>query len=398
MRLQSFLVFFSIFLTIYGLGNFYVYVRGLQAIPRGSSLRYVYTVLFILMASAYIAGRFLERAAICKPSDFLIWIGSFHLAIFLYLLLGFLFIDILFIFSRITGVFFEYITAHVLRTRQIAASIASLFALIMVIIGYINARLPEITEVEMIIPHKKNIARNVNAVLVTDVHLGIIISNSRLEKLVSMVNSLKPDIVLFAGDIVDEDIEPVIEKNLGELLGSLQSKFGVFAVTGNHEYIGGAESAVQYLEAHGVRFLRDSTILIDGLFYLAGREDKSALNFGGKNRKTIAELLEGLDPAYPVVVMDHQPNFKKSPVPENVSAILSGHTHNGQLWPLNHIVAKIFTVPYGHAKIGNTHVYVSRGYGTWGPPVRTVNRPEIVHLALRFVPSDRVEKTGGDKK
>ncbi len=389
MRFQSFIIFFSIFLTVYGLGNFYVYIRGLQAIPRGSFLRYVYTVFFLLIAIAYIAGRFLERAAICRPSDVLIWIGSFHLALFLYLFLGFFFMDILFFFSRISGIFFESITAHVLRTRQITAMLVAFFAIVMVIIGYINARIPKITEVEMQIPHTKNVTRNVNAVLVTDIHLGIIISNSRLEKLVSMINGLKPDIVFFAGDIVDEDIAPVIEKNLGELLSSIKSTFGVFAVTGNHEYIGGADSAVKYLEAHGVRFLRDTAVLVDNLFYLAGREDKSAPNFGGKSRKTLNEILQGLDSSYPVVVMDHQPNFRKTPIPKNVAAILSGHTHNGQLWPINHIVSKIFTVPYGYRQIGTTHLYVSSGYGTWGPPVRTVNRPEIVHLTMKFVPENR---------
>lgn len=398
MRFQSFLIFFSIFLTIYGLGNLYVYIRGLQAIPRGSSLRYVYTAIFILLASAYIAGRFLERAAICRPSDFLIWVGSFHLAMFLYLFLGFLFIDILFLFSRVSGILYESITANVLLARQITAAFVSFFALMMVVIGYINARLPEISEVEISIPHKKNISGVVRAVLVTDIHLGIIISNSRLEKLVSMVNNLKPDIVLFAGDIVDEDIEPVIEKNLGELLKTLKSKFGVYAVTGNHEYIGGVDSAVKYLEEHGIRFLRDSSILVDGLFYLSGREDKSAVNFGGRKRKTITELLHGLDPSYPVVVMDHQPNLRKTPIPENVSVVLSGHTHNGQIWPINYIVAKIFTVPYGYAKIQDTHLYVSCGYGTWGPPVRTVNRPEIVHLTLKFIPYNGKEISPTPKK
>lgn len=398
MRLQSFLIFFSIFLTIYGLGNFYVYMRGLQAIPRGSFFRYVYTAIFIFMASAYIAGRFLERAAICRPSDFLIWIGSFHLALFLYMFLGFLLVDVFLLISRASGLFFDVIAAHVLRMRQIALIAVSSFACVMVIIGYINARMPEITHVEMEIPHKKNITREIRAVLVTDIHLGVIISNSRLEKLVSMINTLKPDIVLFAGDIVDEDIEPVIENNLGELLSSITSRYGVFAATGNHEYIGGVDSAVKYLEAHGVRFLRDSAMLVDGLFYLVGREDKSAMNFGGIKRKSIEELVDGLDRSLPVIVMDHQPNFKKSPIPANVSAILSGHTHNGQLWPINHIVAKIFVLPYGYAKVGNTHLYVSRGYGTWGPPVRTVNRPEIVHLTLKFIPHEGGGSSQKNKK
>ncbi|MCX7678955.1 MAG: metallophosphoesterase [Spirochaetes bacterium] len=386
MRIHSFLIFFVTFLTAYGVGNYYIYVRLLHAIPRESWFRYLYTVIFLVFSASYIAGRFLERAAICKASDALIWIGSFWLAFFLYLLLGFLCTDIVFLMSKITGILFDNLRAHALLARQVVALFLIGVSLCIVGIGYWVARNPKITNLELTIPHKKGFSQTMQVVLVSDIHLGVIISNSRLEKLVSIVNSLNPDVVLFAGDIVDEDIEPVIEKNLGKLLRSIKSRFGIYAVTGNHEYIGGVENAVKYLQEHGIVFLRDRSILINNLFYVVGREDKTAPKFGGKHRKPIEELLKDTMPEYPAIVLDHQPNYVNKDIPQQVVAIFSGHTHNGQLWPINYIVEKIYEVPYGYRKINHVHVYVSRGYGTWGPPVRTVNWPEIVKITLQFVP------------
>jgi len=137
---------------------------------------------------------------------------------------------------------------------------------------------------------------------------------------------------------------------------------------------------------HGVRFLRDEAVLVDGAFHLAGREDRSVRRFNGHRRKDLGRILDGLDRRYPVILMDHQPLGLHEAVQNGVALQVSGHTHNGQLWPVNWITRRIFEISYGYGKIGDTHVYVSNGYGTWGPPVRTVNRPEIVHLRIHLVP------------
>jgi hypothetical protein len=157
----------------------------------------------------------------------------------------------------------------------------------------------------------------------------------------------------------------------------------VFAVTGNHEYIGGAGPACAYLEEHGITMLRDSVARLEGGTYIVGREDRSSAGFGGGKRKTLESLMAEVDTAYPVVLMDHQPFRLEEAAGKGIDLQLSGHTHHGQLWPLNKITEAVYEVSRGEAVKGETHFYVSSGVGTWGPPVRTGNRPEIVLIRLR---------------
>jgi predicted MPP superfamily phosphohydrolase len=205
------------------------------------------------------------------------------------------------------------------------------------------------------------------------------------------INNLNPDVILIAGDIIDEDLGPVIKYNVGEHLHRLKAKYGVFAVTGNHEYIGGAEPAVEYLEKLGINVIRDKSIKIDNSFYVVGREDSSSARFEGKKRKELSEIMKDVDKAFPIIMMDHQPfNLKQARI-NGVDLQLSGHTHNGQLWPFNFIVDKVYELAWGYKVIGNTHYYVSCGVGGWGPPVRTGSRPEIINIKLNFVGEETIK-------
>ncbi len=221
--------------------------------------------------------------------------------------------------------------------------------------------------------------------MASDLHLGTILGRSFLNDLVDKINALKPDIILLAGDIIDEDINPVIKNNVGEELVRLKSKYGVFAITGNHEYIGGVKTAVQYLIAHGINVLRDRYEKVAGSFYVVGREDRSIRQFAGKQRKNLNELLAGIDKSLPIIMMDHQPFGLNEAFENGIDLQFSGHTHNGQLWPINFIIEKIYDLAWGYEVRGDTHYYVSCGVGGWGPPIRTGSRPEIINFKINFV-------------
>jgi hypothetical protein len=221
-------------------------------------------------------------------------------------------------------------------------------------------------------------------VAASDIHLGTIIGRRRLDRIVNTINEMNPDLVLLPGDVVDEDIAPVIRENLGESLRAIRSRYGVFSITGNHEYIGGADEACRYLEEHGVRVLRDSVATLQNGLQIVGREDRSIRQFAGKERKPLGELLAGLDRTRPVLMMDHQPFQLDEAVRAGVDLQLSGHTHHGQVWPLNYVTRAIYEVSWGYLERGGTHFYVSSGVGTWGPPVRLGNTPEIILLTLHF--------------
>ena len=234
--------------------------------------------------------------------------------------------------------------------------------------------------IELEIDKKNEVASELNIVVASDIHLGTIINRRWTKRIVEKINSLNADLVLLPGDIVDGDVEPVIKQNLGEVLRTIKSKYGIFGITGNHEYIGGVEPAVKYISEHGIRELRDERIDIAGITII-GREDRSA----GKNRLSIIELAKGIDPSKPLIIMDHQPFKLDEAVSIGADLQLSGHTHHGQLWPLNFITKMVYELSFGYKKKGNTHIYVSCGAGLWGPPVRLGSRPEIVQIKLKFL-------------
>jgi hypothetical protein len=254
---------------------------------------------------------------------------------------------------------------------------------VVIIAGFVNALHPRIKTLNLEI-NKKCDFKSIRLAVVSDIHLGTIICKSRLERIVKIINSINPDIVLLPGDVVDEDIAPVIRQNLGETLRKIKYKFGVFAATGNHEYIGGVEKACKYLEEHGISVLRDSYVSINDCLCIAGREDRSIKQFAGKRRKPLNDILQSANRHMPIILMDHQPLHFEEAEQNGVDLQLSGHTHHGQLWPFNYITKKVYELSMGYVRKGNTHFYVSCGAGTWGPPVRTGSRPEVIEINVKF--------------
>jgi predicted MPP superfamily phosphohydrolase len=380
----NFIIFFSIFFLLYGLINFYVFLRGWEAIPADSPLRLAYAIIFWILALSFFAGRFLERASISPFSTFVVWVGSFWFAAFAYFTLAALTIDTLRLVNYIVPIFPAFITSDPVRTKEIVAAGLCLLVALALVAGFFNARSPRIKTLRLNIPKNVDSVRTMNIAVASDIHLGTIIGRKRLDAIVAQINNLHPDLVLFPGDIVDEDLAPVIKQNLGETLRTIKAKYGVYAVTGNHEYIGGVEQAYKYLMEHGIKVLRDESVHVNGSIFLVGREDRSILQFAGKKRKPLAEIMAGIDRQYPIILMDHQPFGLNEAVEQGADLQLSGHTHHGQLWPFNGITNAVYELSWGYKKKGNTHFYVSSGVGTWGPPVRLGNTPEIIHLQLTF--------------
>jgi len=384
MKNFGFIFFFSLVLLIYAAINYYILRRGLAAIPEGSSLRTILVVSVIVLASAFVAGRFLERVSVNILSTTLIWIGSFWLAFMVYFLLQIVLIDLLRVLNHWFGIFPAFITNNPVRAREITAIVVLSITTLIVAVGHINTWFPAVRNLELKIDKPAGKLKELNIVALSDIHLGTTIEKRHLSVLVKKVNALKPDIILIPGDIIDEDIAPVINNNVGGILKEFKAKYGVYAVTGNHEYIGGVGKAKKYLNEHNVKLLNDTVVLVDSSFYLVGREDLTMKQFTRKSRKELNEIMGDVDKNLPIILLDHQP-FKLNVAVENgVDLQLSGHTHHGQLWPFNYITDMVYEVSWGYKLLENTHVYVSSGAGGWGPPIRTVNRPEIISIKLLF--------------
>jgi predicted MPP superfamily phosphohydrolase len=384
MKTINVILFITIFFTVLGLISFYIYIRGLQSIPQDSSLRHAYTLTFWIVALSFPAGRLLEKVWPSAISDLLIWMGSFWLAALLYFLIAIVLLDLLRFTNHFMPFFPRVIADNYPQAKYlIAAGVLGGVGLLL-LGGHINSVMPRIKQLNLVIAKKTPHIKKLNVAVVTDIHLGTIIGRSRFDLIVDKINRLDPDLVLLPGDIVDEDLAPVIKQNLGESLLNIKSRFGVYASTGNHEYIGGVEKACDYLTKHNITMLRDRSIKIDDSFFLVGREDRSMSWATERQRKDLADLMAEVDKSYPIILMDHQPFALEEAAQQGVDLQLSGHTHNAQMWPLNYIVQSIYKLAWGYTRIGNTHYYVSDGVGTWGPPVRIGSYPEIVNIIINF--------------
>ncbi|MFP4468181.1 MAG: metallophosphoesterase [Bacteroidales bacterium] len=384
-RTMAFLLFFGIVLTIYLLGNYYVFARGMQALPEGSSLKTPFIWIFWMLAATYIAGRILEKIYLGTVSDVLIWTGSFWLAALLYFFLAVLLFDLFRLIHHFLPFYPAFITGNMDKTRYLLFTGTIVTVAFLITGGFINARNPVVRKMDIQIDSKQQGERDqIKAVLLSDIHLGTVIGNGHLRHIIGQVNSLNPDIILLAGDILDEDLEPLIRQNTGETLKQLKAPLGIYGIMGNHEHIGGAATAHTYLENHGIQMIRDTVLNIEDRFYLAGRDDRDKKRFSGKARLSLERLLHNTDMDYPVILMDHQPLELEKAAKLGVSMQLSGHTHHGQLWPLSYITQSVYQLSHGYRNINGMHAYVSTGIGTWGPPVRIGNRPEIVQLNIKF--------------
>ncbi|MBN2172700.1 MAG: metallophosphoesterase [Bacteroidales bacterium] len=383
MRSFQFLIFFGTVFTIFFLLSWYIYTKGIQAFPRGTNGRLWFNTAFIFLSLSYAAARFLERIWLSTVTDILTWIGSFWLAAFFYFLLIAIAIDLVRLANYIVPFLPEYTKTLVFKKQLFTG--ASIFIGVLILSGYISSITPRIKKLDLVINKKVEGLKELTIAFASDIHLGTVIGPRRTNQIVNKINSLNPDIILLGGDVVDEDLAPVIRHNLGDSLNKLKAPLGVYGITGNHEYIGGAESAVKYLTEHGIKMIRDTSKLINGQFYIVGREDRDRPRFSGRDRKNISDVLFNVDRSKPVILLDHQPFELDEKEKQGVDLTLSGHTHHGQMWPLNYITKAIYEVSWGYKQKGNTHVYVSCGVGGWGPPVRIGNRPEVVYIRLRFV-------------
>lgn len=375
----SFLIFFSIVILIYLSSNYYLFVRGLQVFSLNLPMRRTFIVVFWTLVPIFILGSFLERTFSSAFSEWVYRIGAFWLAFMLYFTIAAVLIDLV----RIFNYFFHFLPIFsVIMKLRLGLIVVSLVSVV-VIAGHINALWIHVKEIPLTIHKKVSGVSEIKILLASDIHLGALIGERREKRLLEIIREQKPDLVLLAGDLVDGEIAPVLRKNLGRHIQEISTPFGVYAISGNHEYIGGIDKTLPYLKSINIRMLIDEVITLPNGIQLVGRNDHSA-GRGSNAPKPLAELVSGIDPSKPIIVLNHQPYNLQEAVDAEVDLHLSGHTHNGQLWPFNYLIKGIFELSWGYLKKDNTHFYVSSGYGTWGPPVRIGNRPEVVVFKLKF--------------
>jgi len=301
-----------------------------------------------------------------------------------YFVLAILFLDILRLVNSYTNLFPEFIKSNYDAAKWITAVVVVALVSIPIFIGHLNTKNIKVNTLDLSIPKKESSLTDLNVVFLSDLHLSVINDESFLQEVVNNVNALKPDIVLFGGDIVDDKVKILDRKKIGESFRKIKSKYGVFTCTGNHEYINEVQSSVKWIKRFGIKVIQDEAIKIADIFYLVGREDRSINQFTDRRRKTLNDILSRTEKRLPMILLDHQPLNLEEAQQNGINLQLSGHAHHGQIFPANLITNLVYELSCGYLKKANTHYYVTSGVGTWGPPVRIGSATEIVNIKIKF--------------
>lgn len=367
-----------LFLTLFGGVNYYLARRVWRCV------RFLFPSFSIIIPlSVFAVLTVIMVLSVARPFSSTIGriistVGAYWMGMFVYLLLFFLVSDlIIFIIGRFHISIMDTV-------RFVAGTAAVALALITSIYGFVHAT--KIYTEKYDVKLSNDIKGEMRVVMLSDIHLGSVGSEERLEKMVERINALDPDIVCVAGDFFDNDFNAIkAPDKAAETLRKISSKYGVFTCLGNHDTGSTFDKMTAFLENANIRALNDEYVVIDNRLILAGRLDGRPIGeYKEMKRKKLADVLSGANPNLPVVMLDHNP-ANISEYKGEADLILCGHTHKGQIFPGNIITNAIYTVDYGYFRDENgTQVIVTSGIGTWGLPMRVGTNSEIVSINLSF--------------
>jgi predicted MPP superfamily phosphohydrolase len=359
----------SIF-AIYLLPGIYVYIRIFKLFNHKYG-KIIFTIVFWLLIFLFPLTETLAHSRISGAGNSFILSGYLLLPFLLYLFLSVLGRDLLLILNRLLKI----ISVETLRTPRM--KISTLFALlvipaVIVVFGMIRYADIKVNRYQIEIPRRSSGLQHLRIILASDFHLRGLTADHFMPDFVKKVNSLNADILLIPGDILEGDRQDEQVEEFERQFSQIQATYGVYASLGNHEFYHGGERTDFFKNSH-ITVLSDTTIVINQFFALVGRNDQHFYQ-----RKPIGDLVADLPEELPVVVLDHRPTDLHNISAAGADIVVSGHTHNGQLFPFNYIADKIYELSWGYKKIDKTHVFVTSGIQLWGPPVRTTGDSEMM--------------------
>jgi len=368
---------FHVYLTLaYIFPNVYLYFRIRKLfIPRG--FRIWYTLIYIALLSVYPLAENYAHREVTFFSQVLSAISGYILPFYLYLFLLVLLNDILLLLNHFFRLVPGVITGNRLY-RLYAPFVILLAAASVVIAGAINLNTIRISPYQIEVSKRQAKTDHLRIAFISDFHIQPGMPLRFIGQYLRKVNALQPDLVLYGGDMTEGDRENETFESVESALRNVQAKLGVFGVAGNHEFYGGRGNS-DFFRNSGITLLCDTVIRIDSSCYLAGRYDEHF-----RRRKSIGELMDSIPVDLPVIVLDHRPTQLQEVSITKAAVQFSGHTHNGQMFPINLITRQFYELTWGYKKIRDTHFFVSSGIRLWGPPVRTVGKSEIMLVDIHF--------------
>lgn len=367
-------MFHTIIILSYTIPALYLFIRIWQLfIEKKHRLKFIF--IYAILFSLYPISMSIEDNY-GRVSGILETVSGYLLPFFLYLFLLLLLTDILLLTNIILRVVDrERIRQKHFRKRIIITLIS--LSILIVIFGVINFNTIRITEYNVELSGKKSKTDHLRIAFVSDFHLDGTTPERFVRKFVKKVNEAAPDLMLYGGDILEGSGEGRKMHDFENIFREVSPTFGSFAILGNHDRIF-RDDYDNFFNRAGITLVRDSVIFFDSSFALAGRRDPR------EGRLNIEDLLASVPRDLPLIVLDHRPVENEQISKTTADVVLSGHTHNGQLFPINLITRRVYELSYGHIKKGNTNIFVSSGIRLWGPPVRTTSKSEIVIVNLIF--------------
>jgi predicted MPP superfamily phosphohydrolase len=370
----QFIFFLAMVLTTYGLLNYY-FLRKHRFIITGKTfplalLRLIlFTVILAPVATFIFSAKEMSMLASITGFTGYSWLAFLGLFLVIHGILD-LFVFIL----EKRGKEFSK------KTIQIITAVAVSVNVIIIFYGFFEAQNIQIEKLSFSSPKIKE-GRTIKIVQISDVHFSPIISVHSAKKIRDMVQKQNPDIIISTGDFLDRAIRK--KKEVAAVMRTLKAPLGKYAITGNHEFIAGIKYSVDFIKNSGFKLIRNDTVVIEDMLNLTGVDDLSASRFGYTVKISEETVLSKVDSKNYTILLKHQPKVDEKNT-QYYDLQLSGHTHAGQIFPFT-LFAKI-AFPYlcGFYKVNdNTNIYVNRGTGTWGPPIRFLVSPEITVIELK---------------
>lgn len=381
-RVGGFIVFFVIALSLIGGLHYYFWARLVRDTALPAPWRQLATGTLVALGLSIPATMILWRShhplrnALAWPA--FVWMGM--LLILTLVVLG---ADLVHLAVHLGGGVRDP-ERRLLFRRVLGAAAATVSAGLGALALREGTRRAAVRDVEVTLPRLPRALDGFTIVQLTDIHVGgQTIHRTFIEEMVATTNALAPDLVAITGDLVDGSVDELRAQVAP--LAALRAPQGVFFVTGNHEYYAGVVEWMEHLPTLGLRVLRNERVTVGNgthSFDLAGVDDWSARGFPGHG-PDLGRAVAGRDPSRELVLLAHQPRAIHEAAAHGVGLQLSGHTHGGQIWPWNFAVRLQQPYVAGLARHKGTQLYVSRGTGYWGPPMRLGAPAEITRIKLR---------------
>lgn len=364
------MIFFAVFFSLYGLLHLYFYIKVTRAFSCNPLFKGLLGLWLAFMTAAPIFIRLLEKGGYELPARAFSYAGYFWMGfIFLFLSAGLL-VDLFCIIKKFIMRSAEGKGCRAAFNFYMPAAIACIVS----IYGYFDALNIRTERIEITSDKIPASAGVIKVAQISDLHLGLIVGEQRLRKAVDALNVENPDLIVSSGDLVDGQMDSM--NHLSDVLKSLNPRYGKVGVTGNHEYYAGIKQAVAFTEASGFRMLRAQALDVGGFISIAGVEDPVSGISKDELINAEKKLLLSLPADRFKILLKHRPLVNKSS--EGLFDLqLSGHSHKGQIFPFTCLTWLYYPVDSGFVKTGRSALYISRGTGTWGPPIRFLASPEI---------------------